>query len=315
MSQVVTCPLCTGTETTVLDKAEISAIVSLYERYHACNIKPLFQGNEGCIELHLCRACGLKFYSPMIAGDEAFYAHLAAHHEWYYRDEKWEFTLTRNSIPKEAHVLEVGCGKGAFSTGLTCASYTGLEFSDSQLPSNDSWRTFLKKSAEEHAQSHVDAYDVVCSFQVLEHVTELRAFVDALAKMLKPGGLMVLSAPCEDSHIGTRVNESLNMPPHHMTRWTGTAFASLGKIMGLELINLVKEPLQNPNIVASSLIAGILRAYTGLPAAPLVDLSYRHLGLLESAGNLLSRMPDLVQNITRGQAQHSYLAAYRKRTS
>lgn len=47
----------------------------------------------------------------------------------------------------------------------------------------------------EFAQAHAGAFDLVTCLEVVEHVTDVQAFVDAIARMLKPGGLLVFSTP------------------------------------------------------------------------------------------------------------------------
>lgn len=45
------------------------------------------------------------------------------------------------------------------------------------------------------AQDHAGQFDLVTCLEVVEHVTDVQAFVEAIARLLKPGGLLVFSTP------------------------------------------------------------------------------------------------------------------------
>jgi 2-polyprenyl-3-methyl-5-hydroxy-6-metoxy-1,4-benzoquinol methylase len=55
------------------------------------------------------------------------------------------------------------------------------------------------ESIQSHSVAHPAKYDVVCAFQVLEHVSEIRSFIESSIKALKPGGLLIYSIPSADS--------------------------------------------------------------------------------------------------------------------
>lgn len=97
--------------------------------------------------------------------------------------------------------LDVGCGAGLLCEPLARlgAEMSGVDAAEENV-----------KAAREHARASgltieyrwgdVDQlglvdFDLVCSMEVIEHVADKRAFVAALARALKPGGLMVLSTP------------------------------------------------------------------------------------------------------------------------
>jgi 2-polyprenyl-6-hydroxyphenyl methylase/3-demethylubiquinone-9 3-methyltransferase len=45
------------------------------------------------------------------------------------------------------------------------------------------------------AEGRAGQFDLVTCLEVVEHVTDVQAFVDAVARLLKPGGLLVFSTP------------------------------------------------------------------------------------------------------------------------
>lgn len=104
--------------------------------------------------------------------------------------------------------------------------------------------TILNELIEEHAVKNIESYDVVVSFQVLEHVTNVYSFIKASVETLKKGGLLILAVPSEDSFLRFSVNSILNMPPHHVTRYEDKTFEKIAEIFNINLATIEHEPLQ-----------------------------------------------------------------------
>lgn len=190
-----------------------------------------------------CPSCGLRFFDPQVTGDEAFYSSLQKI-SWYYSPAKQEFALAADYIGSADHVLEIGAGRGLFLREIEPASYTGLEFSSSAIQSAaaDGIR-LLAEPIERHARENPGKYDVVCAFQVLEHVARPRSFLDAAVAAMKPGGRLIVSVPGEDSFARHAVWDALNMPPHHITRWTDSCLRRIADLHALRLVALIPEAL------------------------------------------------------------------------
>ena len=64
-------------------------------------------------------------------------------------------------------------------------------------------------------------FDVVCSFETIEHLDDAQAFVDEVARVLRPAGVLVVSTP--------RVDETTTSPenPHHRFELTLDDFEAL----------------------------------------------------------------------------------------
>jgi 2-polyprenyl-3-methyl-5-hydroxy-6-metoxy-1,4-benzoquinol methylase len=190
-----------------------------------------------------CANCELRFFWPPATGDENFYEHLQEI-RWYYSPDKQEFQIAARYIDATDHVLEIGAGRGLFLQHIKSGSYTGLEFSSKAVEAAAaSGIALLQESIQQHARDNPQRYDVVCTFQVLEHVAEPRSFIDAAVRVLKPGGHLIVSVPGEDSFERFAYWDVLNMPPHHVTRWTDQCLRSIGPMCGLRLIALIPEPL------------------------------------------------------------------------
>lgn len=233
------CRLCGSTGTVPLDVLAPENLEREYRRQ--CGVRIILPVQP--IEYRCCDQCGLRFFVPAEPGDDAFYATLGRL-PWYYQDEKHEFALAARRIGPGHDVLEIGAGRGAFARGLRARSYCGLELSTAAIATaHASGLTLLRETVEEHAARRPAGYDVVCSFQVLEHVRDPRGFLEAASCCLRPGGRLVVSVPAEDSFMGADRFDVLNMPPHHLTRWTDRALAAVAGLVGLELIDVTHEPL------------------------------------------------------------------------
>ncbi len=124
-------------------------------------------------------------------------------------------------------VLDAGCGEG-FGTQLlaSSASYVlGIDYSEEAV----------RKAREEFALPNLEfkrldvfdlpslgrSFDLVCNFQVLEHLREPLPFLRAVSTALKPGGALLLTTP----NRLTSVSEN----PYHVKEYTEEELSSLLK--------------------------------------------------------------------------------------
>jgi 2-polyprenyl-3-methyl-5-hydroxy-6-metoxy-1,4-benzoquinol methylase len=242
-----------------------------------------------------CDECELLSFWPLAAGSSQFYDRLQAF-AWYYAEEKNEYGFARRFLTPKDTGLEVGCGKGAFGASLQVARYVGLEFSArARQRGVDAGLEVLGESVEVHAAGRAPQYDVVCAFQVLEHVPAVREFLDACVACLKPGGRLILSVPSADSFAREVPNFLLDMPPHHLTRWPDAALQALSRLLPLECIELWHEPLQrvHRDLQAATRVHRWLRQSIRRPARAWDEGSAARLMWLASGalGWLLARIP------------------------
>ncbi len=230
-----------------------AGLVEGYRCRHGLDIGGELKGLAS-LDLVRCSECALLFFWPMVSGSQAFYDRLQAL-DWYYADEKNEFEFARRFLNADVAVLEVGCGKGAFGASLDVRRYVGLEFSEkARARALEAGLAVLGESVQVHAAAHPAQYDVVCSFQVLEHVSAVGDFVRACVACLKPGGVLMFSVPSADSFARDVPNFLLDMPPHHLTRWPDATLTALVRLFELEAVDLWHEPLQpaHRNLYAAS---------------------------------------------------------------
>ncbi len=235
------CPLCKSENIKELEKINQIKLVQLYESLTKVDFSYLIQKD---INYCVCKNCRLRFYDPLITGDEKFYNSLQ-NFEWYYMDEKEEYLEAKKYIKSKDKVLEVGSGKGAFAKHLTTKDYIGLDFSiNAKKMAAKNGITIENEMIQDYAKKHQEKFDIVVSFQVLEHVSDPKVFIESKLETLKIGGRLIMAVPSEDSFLKYVSNGILNMPPHHVTRWSDYTFKFIADKYDLNIVNIYHEKVQ-----------------------------------------------------------------------
>lgn len=203
----------------------------------------------GKVSLWECLDTGMRWYEPAeAAGSGDLYSQLERF-AWYYMAEKWEFTSALSLIKPTDKVLEVGVGYGYF---LDQCRAQGINVSGVELNPSGAARarsknyTIYEKDLNELAASGNSLkYDLIASFQVLEHVPAPIPFLKGMIANLEDEGRLLLSVP--NSAIMHRLDPNycdlLNQPPHHMAHWNERAFKSLESCLPIKLKSVHYEPL------------------------------------------------------------------------
>ena len=240
-------PLTQKNKTTKIKSISTEYISSEYRGGFDIDTNSFFEGNEN-VDLYECDVTGYKFFTPFnVAGDGKFYEALQKF-EWYYMPWKWEHQQTASLLKPGMKVLEVGCAEGAFLSKIKIAfnvNCVGLELNESACESAKSKGLEVNlETIQSFSQNHKEEFDIVCSFQVLEHISDVYSFIEAMTKTLKKGGKLIIGVPNDDSFYG-KLDSVLNMPPHHMGLWNKKSLSSLTTIFELEDPQFYFEPLQD----------------------------------------------------------------------
>lgn len=247
MNKIVS-PLTGSQDLKLIDKVKTSKIISDYKKF-GIDVSGYFKDLK-YVKVYQCNDSGYAFYYPYnIAGDSKFYEHFQKF-DWYYMPWKWEHEITSQYLSDNMKVLEVGCAHGAFieriSEKFNLSEVVGLELNETTVRKSEKWQ-IKNATIQEYANKCNAKFDIVCSFQVLEHISDVHSFIDSQIKCLKVGGDLIVSVPNNESFIkGKRM--ALNMPPHHMGLWDSNSLKSLEKYFPLKLHKLHYEFLQDYHI-------------------------------------------------------------------
>lgn len=237
-----TCLLCTSENIDVSGEFATHDLSYLYKKLLNMSISSDFNDIQ-MIKFYHCHDCDLRFFHPAVVGTEYFYNEMQ-NFDWYYLADKPEYDFASHYINKRDRVLEIGCGIGAFHKKINYEAYVGLELNNkARLIAKEKGLNVITETVEIHFDKTGQTYNVVCAFQVLEHVKNVSSFLISANKCLAPGGLLIISVPSEDSFLSSITNDILNFPPHHITRWSDISLKSIADILGLELIALQHEGL------------------------------------------------------------------------
>lgn len=221
-------------------------IIDAYKKDLNIDVSEYFEGIDS-VKIYRCLDTGYRFYFPFsIRGRSELYKELEKQ-PWYY-GVRLEHQLTESFLKANDSVLEIGCGRGFFlerlsQRGMMC---TGLELNEDAVRSGqDKGINILNQDIGEHAKEHYETYDVVCSFQVLEHITNVLDFIQASLKAMKVGGKLIIGVPNNNPFLYKYEKyHTLNLPPHHMGLWDTRSIVNLQKYFSIRLDRILIEPLQ-----------------------------------------------------------------------
>jgi SAM-dependent methyltransferase len=137
-------------------------------------------------------------------------------------------------LPERAQILEVGCGPGGNLTMLRhFGEVTGVE-------PDDASRAYAAERMGVRVEGGLlpdglpfapESFDLVCAFDVIEHVDEDAASVAALGKLTKKGGYLATTVPGQP-WMWSRHDEL----HHHKRRYRLPAYRALFEQAGLEVV-------------------------------------------------------------------------------
>lgn len=242
-------PVTGGNRLELITTFPTASIIKIYEDELKVDTRRFFKGVPA-VELYECRDTGYRFYYPEgILGDGQFYADLNKDDAGYYSTTRWEHTYATSLITPGQKVLEIGAGDGFFLEQLKKSDIDaiGLELNVAAIAKGEKkGLRMYNEMIEDHANAHAGEYDVVCCFQVLEHIYNVKSFLDASLKALKRGGKLIIGVPNNNPYLFKQDKwHTLNLPPHHAGLWNKRAFTELQKFYDVTPQDIIVEPLSN----------------------------------------------------------------------
>lgn len=307
----IACPLCESLDTELNELIDVNGIIYLWKK--VVDVAYLF---EGCrhIKLLKCKNCTLSFYYPRIAGDDKFYEKIQ-NISGYYPEEKPEYDYAASYIKSYDKVLEIGSGSGQFSRKLnkTC-DYLGLEYNEGAVrKAKINKINVIRESIEKHSVDHKAHYDIAVAFQVLEHVSHIRSFIEATLLTIKEGGRMIIVVPNNDGYVGKLTNARDNMPPHHINMFGENTLKYIATTYNLKIENIWIEPIADFHIdyYKRSFVYDKLRTMVGITPKKL-NVSIWNRIIMTALGRLIPKLERFIKIETLGIKGHSVCITLRK---
>lgn len=140
------------------------------------------------------------------------------------------------------HLLDIGCGNGRFLHGMQQLGWTvkGVEFNASAV------KTCRKSQLDVHhgdlfsAEFPDASFDAINLSHVIEHVPDPKALFIEMARILKPGGLLLLKTPNSQA-LGRALfntNWFANEVPRHLYLFSQRNLQTLGEQCSLKMTNM-----------------------------------------------------------------------------
>lgn len=252
------CPLCGATALKPTeDSFDLAEVLGRWEaeagvRLSAAVWSEYTQPAAPRVTLYRCAECGFAVFEPVLAGTQEFYACVTTSDGSCYTADKWEFRQAIKDLRRHGccRVLDIGSGSGYFldllRQSLPRVEPVGFEFNRemARLVGGKGHKIYGGESPVELlSEEGFVPFDAVCIFQVLEHVTEPVALVEAARRLLKPEGLLVVAVPDNEGPVRHFSKALTELPPHHLSRWRASTFRAGLPRLGFEVVRIAYEPL------------------------------------------------------------------------
>jgi 2-polyprenyl-3-methyl-5-hydroxy-6-metoxy-1,4-benzoquinol methylase len=246
---VSNCLLCDSADLALKCEFSATRIAHAWKESLAIDIGSELDG-WSTIPLYECARCRLQSFPPDLAGSAAIYERLGEY-PWYYVPDKWEHMSARKDMRATDRVLEIGCGSGSFVKQLREVGWDARGTETNEQAVRDAIASgcpVTLGTVEELAIAQPHSFDVVCAFQVLEHVPHPAQFIEACLALLKPSGRLMFGVPNREGFLRHDPQHLLDLPPHHVTRWSRRSFEAFGALFPIRVVRICEEPLAEYHI-------------------------------------------------------------------
>jgi len=218
----------------------------MVETCPVCGASVSFMAHHPEADLYRCRTCSHPFTDLASVAKENYQNSYfdQDHQRWFEHPNTPLFARLAQLIPKGASVLDVGCGRGDFLRYLRSArpdlDLTGVDLFDN--PETAGIRFYV---GDFLALDFRRKFDCVVSLAVIEHVADIRGFVNRMRDLAVPGGTVAVMTLDESSllyglaRIGRRVGVPVAFnrlySAHHLHHFTGRSLRHLIERAGFDV--------------------------------------------------------------------------------
>lgn len=265
------CPVCSNSKNKLLYKVSSKEAAGHFVVTHSLNTSQLDVvdnkiaklWNKRTAAVIACESCGFVFANPFIAGDYEFYnllPHAAGDgpENW-----KWEFDKTYKKIAaitsghNDLDLVEIGASTGDFvkriagiipKKNIFCLEHSEIGVKSIRKFGIEAhtWDFRELRSKEEFSEK----FDIICLFQVLEHLDKLDDTFKTFNAIAKSGCHLFIGVPNEKKIKFNELNDALlDMPPNHIGRYNKKSFEFLGKTYGWDVEEIAIEPYTSLDVM------------------------------------------------------------------
>lgn len=225
----------------------------------------------GIYTLYSCVACGLDFWRPIPPALKDFYEAGTKLNSTKEKELEWNH---RHFLEKKRDfrtLMDVGCGVGEFLNAVhlayPSATVYGVELSEGNV--EQAKRHYGLNVEAKLLETVLGTFDIITSFEVIEHIPEPGQFLLDAKKRLAPGGLLVLSFP-NYARFGDK-GEMWDYPPNHLSRFPEPAITRWLSVNGFQIITIEQEPFSSMYFIqkfSRGKIMAFLRRLRGVALEP-----------------------------------------------
>lgn len=236
-------------------------------------------------EYRQCSNCTHVFLTTPPESEDItkYYSDRTSHHssttkqQWDYSEAKFDNfympllkRIERLSNGKQ--ILDVGCSNGAF---LKAAERRGWSAEGLELETS-SYQVALQNGLHVRNEDLVScafpdqAFDIVTMWQLIEHLSAPREFITEIKRILRPGGLLVISTPNVQSIAWKLLREQWGAvePEVHLHLFTVKSLKYLIQDVGFET-----KAIETLDIKPSTLKKALLRSQSGLAKSKSISVA------------------------------------------
>jgi SAM-dependent methyltransferase len=153
------------------------------------------------------------------------------------------YDVLSECLHSNAKLIEIGAGDGAFikriadkilpKEKIICTEFS--EYGRNQIQKFGV--SCLSEDVRDLTHAELEgSTDVICMFQVLEHMDKLDILFQKLNWLLKRGGNLFIAVPNKNRIEFNELNGALlDMPPNHIGRWSYDCFDEIGRRHGFHI--------------------------------------------------------------------------------
>jgi 2-polyprenyl-3-methyl-5-hydroxy-6-metoxy-1,4-benzoquinol methylase len=189
-------------------------------------------GIPGAQFLVKCKSCDMIYESPRYDSETIIKGYMSsqeAEHDSQYpmRVKSFYLALKKHSSripPHGAKILDIGTAGGAFLEAATQFGYKafGMEPSSDLVERGRARGLNIEQGTIESHSFELGSFDMVCLWDVIEHLPDPKAALLEVKKLLKPDGILLINYPdigtLQAKLAGKRFWWILSVHLHHFTR-------------------------------------------------------------------------------------------------